>query len=72
MTIQEQLIEALRGLGLLDQHKVLEFARRLHRDDPGPESVYARAKRLGVVGIVADAPPDLSTDKRHLLGFGRD
>lgn len=72
MTIQEQLIEALRGLPPLDQQKVLEFARHLHHPAPASGSLYARASRVGAVGVVTDAPPDLSTNKRYLAGLGRD
>ncbi len=35
------------------------------------ESFSAAAKRLGLLGIVKNAPPDLSTGKRHMQGFGR-
>jgi hypothetical protein len=35
-------------------------------------SAYEYAKALGIVGSVADAPADLSTNPRHLEGFGRD
>ena len=72
MTVQEKLIEALRGLPPLDQQKVLEFAERLHHSSPATESLYAKAKRVGAVGIVADAPSDLSTNKRYFDDFGRD
>jgi hypothetical protein len=35
----------------------------------GP-SCYELAQRARLIGIVKDAPPDLSTEKRHLHGFG--
>src|SRR5262249_52738330 len=72
MTVQEKLIEAVRGLPPLDQQKVLEFVERLHPAGAARESLYARAKRLGRVGIVTDAPSDLSTNKHYLDDFGRD
>ncbi len=35
------------------------------------ESCYERAERAGLIGCVADAPADLSTNPAHLEGFGR-
>ena len=29
------------------------------------------AHKAGLVGVVVDAPPDLSTNPKHLRGFGR-
>ncbi|MBV8487400.1 MAG: ribbon-helix-helix protein, CopG family [Planctomycetaceae bacterium] len=36
------------------------------------ESAYDLAKRLGMIGVYKDAPPDLSTNPEHMEGFGRD
>ena len=36
------------------------------------ESAYDIAKRLGMIGVYKDAPPDLSTNPEHMEGFGRD
>jgi metal-responsive CopG/Arc/MetJ family transcriptional regulator len=30
------------------------------------------ARRIGILGIYKDAPPDLSTNPEHMEGFGRD
>ena len=30
------------------------------------------ARRIGIVGVYKDAPPDLSTNPEHMEGFGRD
>ena len=39
---------------------------------PEPQkSWYDMARELGLVGIVKKAPPDLSTNKKHMEGFGR-
>jgi hypothetical protein len=72
MSVQEQLIEALRGLPTSDQEKVLAFVKRLQHGAVLPESLYDKARRLGAVGIVTDAPPDLSTNRRYLADLGRD
>jgi hypothetical protein len=36
------------------------------------QSAYDYVKALGILGSVIDAPPDLSTNPRHLEGLGRD
>lgn len=35
------------------------------------ESLYDVASRLGLLGVVDDAPPDLSTNKKYFDDFGR-
>jgi hypothetical protein len=35
------------------------------------KSCYDLARDLGLVGAVRNAPRDLSTDRKHLQGFGR-
>lgn len=72
MTTQDQLLEAFGELPPLQQQKVLGFVQRLQHTSAAPTSLYAKAKNLGAVGIVSDAPPDLSTNKDYLAGFGRD
>lgn len=36
------------------------------------ESAYDLAKRLGVIGSTKGLPSDLSTNSKHMEGFGRD
>ena len=38
---------------------------------PGP-SCLDIARRVGLVGVYKDAPSDLSTNPKHMEGFGRD
>ncbi len=33
-------------------------------------SLYEAAKKLGIVGILKDGPVDLSTNPKHMEGFG--
>lgn len=35
------------------------------------ETAYDAAERLGLIGCVKDAPSDLSTNPKHLEGFGQ-
>jgi hypothetical protein len=39
--------------------------------DGSQESFYDAAVRVGLLGSIDDAPPDLSTNPRHMEGFGR-
>ncbi len=35
------------------------------------ETCYEVALRTGIIGIVKDAPPDVSTNRKYFKGFGR-
>jgi hypothetical protein len=35
------------------------------------ESFYDAAVRVGLLGSIDDAPPDLSTNRKHMEGFGQ-
>jgi hypothetical protein len=52
-----------------------EAIATIERDQPGArdeqESVYEALVRLGVLGCVKDAPPDLSTNPKYMEGFGQ-
>ena len=54
--------EALRSY---QPHNGNQYAQDLSR------SFYDVMKADGVIGIVEDAPSDLSTNSRHMEGFGR-
>ncbi len=43
----------------------------MRRRTPG-ESAYDIASRLGILGSAQGLPADLSTNPRHMEGFGRD
>jgi hypothetical protein len=49
--------------------EVLE--EHIRRRTPG-ESAYDIAKRLGILGSAKGLPADLSTNRGHMEGFGRD
>lgn len=49
---------------------VREAIENLVRDRTPPTSFLDAARRLGVIGCVVDAPPDLSTNRDHFKGFG--
>ncbi len=35
-----------------------------------PRNAYDAAQELGLIGLITDAPADLSTNKAHFEGFG--
>lgn len=76
MNLQEQLLEKFSHLSPHHLRVVLAFVERLEQQaceaPAGEETLLDKAERLGIVGLVTDAPPDLSTNKRHLAGLGRD
>lgn len=37
----------------------------------GGESFYDAAARLGLIGCIKGTPPDLSTNKKYMEGFGQ-
>ena len=44
--------------------------RYLESYDESAGSAFEVARRLGILGMVEDLPPDLSSDARHMDGFG--
>ena len=59
---------------ILDEHRevtlsVIDEAPN-HVHDEG-KTCLDLAEELGLIGIVKDVPPDLSTNKAHFDGFGR-
>ena len=40
-------------------------------DGASPKSVYDALNELGIIGSITDGPGDLSTNPKHMEGFGR-
>jgi metal-responsive CopG/Arc/MetJ family transcriptional regulator len=38
--------------------------------EEGEQTVFDRMKQAGLIGIIGDAPSDLSTSREHFDGFG--
>lgn len=47
-----------------------EPAQRSH--DASQENRLQKLERLGAVGMISGGPPDLSTNKKYMEGFGQD
>ena len=46
-------------------------AKERASSDVPEESFYDAAVRVGLLGSIDDAPPDLSTNRKYMEGFGR-
>ena len=40
--------------------------------DVSQENLLQKLERLGAVGMISGGPPDLSTNKKYMEGFGQD
>jgi hypothetical protein len=76
MTIEQAIVEKLRTLPPDKQQEALEFVEALQikehhsqvRQWESGTSALEAARR--VMGVVGDAPPDLSTNPKYMEGFG--
>ncbi|RJP34704.1 MAG: hypothetical protein C4547_10480 [Phycisphaerales bacterium] len=70
-TIRERVREYARAHGLKESvvfKEAVEEYLRLH----GGETLYERARRAGLIGSLPDLPSDLSSNRAHMEGFGRE
>jgi hypothetical protein len=59
---EEVVAEALRGY---------EFSQGAGKENgQSEESLYEALSRRGLIGCIADGPPDLSTNPKYMEGFG--
>ena len=75
--IQQQIIEILQTLPLIEQQKVLDFAEFLQSkqqiSQPEPEKPISVLELAGdLIGSLQGGPPDLSTNKKYMEGFGEE
>ena len=71
----EILNRAQRELNPGQQRKLAEeLSKRSEttRDSNGDRSLYDVLDERGQIGSITDAPPDLSTNPKHMEGFGQD
>lgn len=74
---KRQIAEAAERTGMAWAEVLREalLSYRPHRRKNGngkQKSFYDALEEAGLIGIVKDAPPDLSTNPKHMEGFGRD
>ena len=68
---QRRLREEALASGKNESELVREVLAAYFRRSPRPASALEVARRAGVIGCADGLPPDLSTNKEHLKGFGR-
>jgi len=73
--IPGELGERLRARSRLrgqTESAVLRQALEIYFGQPdGDQSAYEMAEEAGLIGCVQEAPKDLSSDSRHMKGFGK-
>ena len=71
MRIPAQLHRAIEREGRSVSEVVREALEEHVKKTKKPETAYDVAKRLGLIGVAKNTPPDLSTNKRYFRGFGK-
>lgn len=70
--LKRQLEAEAREKGVSPSEIVRQALVEHMRQQPARESCLDIARRIGIVGVYSDAPHDLSTNPKHMEGFGRD
>jgi metal-responsive CopG/Arc/MetJ family transcriptional regulator len=70
--LKEQLEAEARAQGVSPSDVVREAIEKHLRQQKPRETCLDIARRIGILGIYKDAPHDLSTNPKHMEGFGRD
>jgi hypothetical protein len=70
--MEKRLAEAVDATGQTKEEIVQAALAAYLPSGKQPASCLELARQLGVLGCSKDGPKDLSTNKRHMEGFGRD
>jgi metal-responsive CopG/Arc/MetJ family transcriptional regulator len=70
--LKQELEAEARDKGVRPSDIVREALEEHMRRRTPRESCLDIARRIGILGIYKDAPSDLSTNPRHMEGFGLD
>jgi hypothetical protein len=70
--LKQELEAEAREKGVRPSVIVRQVLEEHMRNRVPKESCLDMARRLGLIGVYKDAPPDLSTNPEHMEGFGRD
>jgi Arc/MetJ-type ribon-helix-helix transcriptional regulator len=68
---QHRLGAEAQATGRNESELIREALAEYFRERPEPETCLDVARRAGVIGCAKRLPADLSTNRRHLEGFGR-
>jgi predicted DNA-binding protein len=70
-TLTVRLRSRSRAKGTTESDLVREALESYLGSEPAGRTAYELAEEVGIVGSVRNAPRDLSTNPRHLKGFGK-
>lgn len=70
--IKQQLEAEARARGVSPSQIVRQAIEEHLKQQPPVESCHDLAQRLGILGSAKGLPTDLSTNPKHMEGFGRD
>jgi metal-responsive CopG/Arc/MetJ family transcriptional regulator len=68
--LHKRLAQRARDRGTSESDLVREALAAYLAAQGQPETCYDVARRAGLIGVVRDAPGDLSTNRKHFEGFG--
>lgn len=68
---QQRLDDEVQATGKNESEVVREALADYFRRRPQPESCLELARRHHLIGCARNLPADLSTNRKHLEGFGR-
>ena len=70
-TLTARLRSRSRAKGTTESELVREALENYLGHSGGERSAYELAEQAGIIGCLRGAPGDLSTNPRHLRGFGK-
>jgi Arc/MetJ-type ribon-helix-helix transcriptional regulator len=70
--LKQKLEAEARKKGVSPSDVVREALENHLKSRPHPQSCLDIARRIGLIGIAKGLPEDLSTNRDHFEGFGRD
>jgi hypothetical protein len=71
IALRRQLKRTAITEGVRESDLIRDAVERRVAEKDAIVTAYDRAKKAGIIGIVRDTPPDLSTNKKHFDGFGK-
>jgi metal-responsive CopG/Arc/MetJ family transcriptional regulator len=70
-TLTARLRSRSRAKGSTESDLVREALESYLGSEPAGRTAYELAQEAGIIGSLRNAPRDLSTNRRHLKGFGQ-
>jgi metal-responsive CopG/Arc/MetJ family transcriptional regulator len=71
IALRRQLKRAAINEGVRESDLIRDAVERRFAEKDPVMTAYDRAVKAGIIGIVRDTPPDLSTNKKYFDGFGK-